>query len=957
MLTFCSPPCRRKDALPLLLVCAAALSAGPAGAAPVLIRADQAVARPRRDPGQGLCGTAIHLRDTGGVAFSTVEDAARLLNQPKGAGLIQDKISRLFRVINLRNADVGSGGDFSGPGTDEAYFPFSDDVLAVPRGNNRNFALRLRGYLSVLRAGTVTLAAHADDAHRLLIAGTRITESDERISARVTRQVHFEAAGLYPLEVLYFQNGSVAILEVSQAEGEQAEGSPSFIDTAVFRLLPQSRLYTARSGLASCTECEAGSCPAESFCVDGLCQPCVTSEHCGPGCNACPDRTPVCQAGRCVECATDHHCPPGKICDAARGLCVGGTPCRSNADCPPGRVCDPESGVCVLPPEPCATDADCPAELACDTRRGVCAAPPAPCRMDSDCPWSQLCDAELRQCRWPPRGRYVGGTGGCSAAGGAAGGSGAALGLLLVLGVLWRRAHAVRWAAGAAVVFFCAPSGRAQAQISVNAQTFRPAIGPRNLVTLEGTNTPQRLRPMAGAVLEFAYRPLRLIDPETGETLADTVGHMTTLHLLGGLGLTDWLSLGAALPVVLYQAFDSRTPPSDVPSPPGAFGVGDLRVVSKIRILNNTMGGLGLAIVPQILFPVGKGVDLRGEDAFGIEPRAALDYRFRGGAFVAANLGFLLRTSDQVVREMLVTHQIRYGVGGYIPILKGFSAGAELVGSTSLARRERGAVYSPLEAYLFGRWQHRSGLQVDAGGGWGFTDAVGSPQFRLLAAVAYVPFASPQRPQRNEDPDRDGVIGAADRCPTEPGPAERHGCPDRDTDGDGTVDRLDACPTEPGPADNRGCPEPDVDRDGIPDRLDKCPYDPGPQPDGCPARKYIAVTEGRIELKQRIYFATNKSAVARQSYPLLDEIADVLRKRPTMEILVEGHTDSRGGLAYNMRLSEARARAVRDYLVRAGVDPGRVTAKGYGPTRPVADNTTAAGREKNRRTEFVVIKQ
>src|SRR5687767_9362610 len=121
-----------------------ALAAGPAEAA-VSIRADQSVGRPRRDAGQGVCATAVHLKDAGmggQVAFTGVDQAAGLVGQAKGAGLIDDKVSRVFKVINFRNADVGSGGDFTGQGTDEVYFPFSDDVNAVPRGNNRNFALR-----------------------------------------------------------------------------------------------------------------------------------------------------------------------------------------------------------------------------------------------------------------------------------------------------------------------------------------------------------------------------------------------------------------------------------------------------------------------------------------------------------------------------------------------------------------------------------------------------------------------------------------------------------------------------------------------------------------------------------------------------------------------------------------------------------------------------------------------
>ena len=113
------------------------------------------------------------------------------------------------------------------------------------------------------------------------------------------------------------------------------------------------------------------------------------------------------------------------------------------------------------------------------------------------------------------------------------------------------------------------------------------------------------MAPMANAVFEWAYRPLRLLSDRDGTTVADTVPNMVTLHLTGGIGLTNWLSLGLDLPIVVYQGFDRNTPVRDVPSgtEPSLAGVGDLRLVGKIRIIDNTVSGFGLAFVPQITFP------------------------------------------------------------------------------------------------------------------------------------------------------------------------------------------------------------------------------------------------------------------------------------------------------------------------------------------------------------------
>ncbi len=206
------------------------------------------------------------------------------------------------------------------------------------------------------------------------------------------------------------------------------------------------------------------------------------------------------------------------------------------------------------------------------------------------------------------------------------------------------------------------------------------------------------------------------------------------------------------------------------------------------------------------------------------------------------------------------------------------------------------------------------------------------------------------------DNDGDGIVDKADACPNEPGPIENRGCPVLDRDGDGVPDSADKCPDVPGLAENGGCPDVDTDGDGIPDRLDKCPDKFGPAPDGCP-KKYtlVEVKKERIEIKQQVHFATAKFRVLPDSFPLLNQVAQVLNDFPKMRVSIEGHTDTVGGEAMNMRLSQSRAEAVRDYLVAKGISPDRLEAIGFGPTKPVASNKTAKGKAQNRRTEFRVI--
>src|SRR5206468_7962377 len=129
---------------------------------------------------------------------------------------------------------------------------------------------------------------------------------------------------------------------------------------------------------------------------------------------------------------------------------------------------------------------------------------------------------------------------------------------------------------------------------------------------------------------------------------------------------------------------------------------------------------------------------------------------------------------------------------------------------------------------------------------------------------------------------------------------DQDGCPEPDYDTDGIPDTSDQCPNDPedkdGFEDEDGCPDPDNDKDGVLDSADKCPNDPGPADNnGCPKKyEHIVVTQEKIELKQKIFFDTNKATIQPRSFSLLDEIAQVMRSRPTMTVRIEGHTDSRG---------------------------------------------------------------
>ncbi|MCC6371861.1 MAG: OmpA family protein [Bacteroidia bacterium] len=228
------------------------------------------------------------------------------------------------------------------------------------------------------------------------------------------------------------------------------------------------------------------------------------------------------------------------------------------------------------------------------------------------------------------------------------------------------------------------------------------------------------------------------------------------------------------------------------------------------------------------------------------------------------------------------------------------------------------------------------------------------------------------------DSDMDGITDKDDRCPTTFGPPSLNGCPDADKDGiadiddkcpgtltgykvdgtgctldndkDGIVNEEDKCPEIAGELVFKGCP--DSDADGIPDNEDRCPLAKGPMNNkGCPEIAKVDVQKITV-IASKIYFETNKADLKLISHSALDDLADILKRNESVNLTIEGHTDSDADDAYNMTLSQKRTESVKDYLISKGVSASRLTPIGYGETKPIATNKTAAGKAKNRRVEL-----
>jgi len=170
------------------------------------------------------------------------------------------------------------------------------------------------------------------------------------------------------------------------------------------------------------------------------------------------------------------------------------------------------------------------------------------------------------------------------------------------------------------------------------------------------------------------------------------------------------------------------------------------------------------------------------------------------------------------------------------------------------------------------------------------------------------------------------LLDKDDKCPYNAGPAKNEGCPYVDTDGDGVLDKDDECVNVPGLVENKGCPE---------------------------------IVEEEQEILNTAFenldFETSKAVIKEVSYTSLEELAALLIKKGEWKIKIAGHTDSQGKAQTNLILSKKRAEAVRDFLVQRGVSTERIIVQFFGEEKPVADNTTAEGRQQNRRVEMEVM--
>ncbi len=470
----------------------------------------------------------------------------------------------------------------------------------------------------------------------------------------------------------------------------------------------------------------------------------------------------------------------------------------------------------------------------------------------------------------------------------------------------------------AALLVFVGATVHAQ----VDAERFKPAVTYDGWVTAEGSDVRYPEEPWElGFFLNYARNSLVAVDG-SGDVSQSFVAGRLGADLIASVTLAEPFAIGVDLPLYALQTGDGD---------PSFAGLGDVRLVPKLRLLSDRADGVGLALAAELRAPTHTGDFSGGARNVVVFPKLIADHRFRSGIRIGANLGVSLRESTsfgnvEAGSELAYAAAIGYRIGG---LAGKTEIGLELNGGVGLSQSDEEEL--PLEAFGFVRHAPHPDWEIQAGPAIGLVAGYGVPTFRVFAGVRYHP--------KTTDSDNDGIPNARDACPSVP------------EDLDGQEDH-DGCPEE----------DPDTDQDGVPDWQDDCPEHKETingidDDDGCPdtGDPRVIFEESQFKVLDTVEFEHGSAELKPESHSLLDQVALMIKANPQVKhVRVEGHTDDTGPREVNMRLSRQRAESVRRYLIHKGVGPNRLRAEGYGPDRPLVDDTSPEARQKNRRVEFVV---
>jgi len=538
---------------------------------------------------------------------------------------------------------------------------------------------------------------------------------------------------------------------------------------------------------------------------------------------------------------------------------------------------------------------------------------------------------------------------------------------------------------------------------AINVQNFRPSIDAERTIWVDDARIQDRPW-MARALLHYTLNPLAYaLEDGTREVL---VSDVLQADLQAGVRISRF-RLGVDLPLYLTQAGAGGS----------GFGLGDIGLDGKISVFDRADMPVGLAFDGRLTFPTATVDNALGAPNTGWELAAIVDRELGERVLLAANLG--IRGGPKTDLENIDLDDFLVArLAGSFAISDDAGVALEFAGEKSLSAALDNPAGFPIEWLASGYGYLGDSLLVRGGVGTGLTSGIGAPELRVVLGIGWEPRAKPEPVVIAPPPDADGdgIPDASDTCPAHAEDKDNHldtdGCPDPDNDGDGILDAADACvdvaEDKDDVKDTDGCPEPEVkvsirlldaaagtvlpvgrtivkapagELSGSAERtVELAPgtyevvgtavnFESATVPFTVVADTALAVdvkvtpkknakivvTRDRIDLREKVYFDTAKATIQARSYPLLDQVAEVMTGFPEIQLLrVEGHTDVRGNDAYNMDLSQRRADSVMAYLVGKGIAPERIVAKGFGETKPLDPAANTAAYEKNRRVDVFI---
>ncbi len=520
----------------------------------------------------------------------------------------------------------------------------------------------------------------------------------------------------------------------------------------------------------------------------------------------------------------------------------------------------------------------------------------------------------------------------------------------------------------AAALFSASPAQAVGDGAPVDMNRFHPAPGNAKLLSTDLADVGPHLQVVPQLFMHYANRPLVYVLGST--PAADLIKHRLTADLSVSIALWRRLQIALAMPVTLFQCAGQApvtsmdgsvgfppavcdnsvlksvtfppsmnggaTPPQDLAS----AGQEDLRLLIKGVIWNNhriasvSAPLFGVAASGDLTLPTGNANSYLGSrlPTFTLRLIGHLQYK---RLTMALNFGGLFGSVEQLY-NIKTGSGLSYSVGVQVEMFRyrlfPFYAVAEVFGITHYpfdSLRTSPAELSLALKAAIKEWT------LFVGGGPGLNPGYGVPDGRVFVGVTYAWQKIPQQPKPLPPP----PPPPPDFCPNLPGAQEQipQGM---------LKDEKGNCVTPPPPPPPPPTPPPVCD----PEKQD-CPDRPKPP-------VAVKIENRKLVLSERIFFEFDKDTILPVSFPILDEVARVLKVRPDIKRMrIEGHTDNYGSDAYNLDLSHRRAASVMVYLVEHGIETFRLTSAGFGFRCPLVDNDTPDNRAKNRRVDFIILEQ